>query len=163
MAISTDIVATYRGPRRAFAMILGRGVAEPRALAFLMAGCVLAFISQWPKLSRDAHINGTDLNADMGGALLAWVFIAPLLLYFIAFLIDLAARALRFAGNPFGARIALFWSLLAATPLMLLNGLVAGFIGNGPALQIVGFAWFAVFMWFWISGLRAAYAEPAEQ
>ncbi|MEC7256397.1 MAG: YIP1 family protein, partial [Pseudomonadota bacterium] len=26
---------------------------------------------------------------------------------------------------------------------------VAGFIGPGPALQLVGLIWLAVFLWFW--------------
>jgi len=46
--------------------------------------------------------------------------------------------------------------LLAASPLVLLHGLVAGFIGPGPGLQGVGLIWLVVFLWFWLSGLRQA-------
>ena len=52
--------------------------------------------------------------------------------------------------------MALFWSLLASSPLMLLHGLMAGFSGPGPALNVVGVVWLAVFGWFWFTGLRLA-------
>ena len=62
-------------------------------------------------------------------------------------------------GSAFAARLALFWSLLASSPLMLLNGLVGGFIGKGPALQMVGLIWLGVFMWFWLSCLSCTEGE----
>lgn len=156
MPVSSDIVATYRGPGRVMQRLLARGPREDRALAFLMAGCAIAFVAQLPGLSRKAHLEGLDLNMQMGGALLGTVFILPLFLYLFAGLTHLVARAVGGKGSGYGARLALFWSLLAASPLMLLHGLVAGFIGPGPALQGVGFLWFAVFVWFWISSLRQA-------
>ena len=156
MPLSSDIVATYQGPRKAFARILSTGQREDRALMILMAGCLIAFIARWPALARQAHETGEELNILLGGALLAWLFIAPLALYAIAALTHVIAKALRGQGDWYGARIALFWSLLASGPLLLLNGLVEGLIGNSPALQLVGFTWFAVFIWFWISGLFEA-------
>lgn len=161
MAVTSDIVATYKGPKQAFDAILARGIAEPRALAFVMGGCALTFVAQLPRLSREAHLNGTELQPAMGGALLAWVFIAPLALYVLSLITHVIARAMGRTGDSYGARVALFWAFLAASPLMLLNGLVAGFIGPGTALSLVGFVWFVVFLWFWLSGLRAAYGKKA--
>ncbi|MER3352422.1 MAG: hypothetical protein RLQ73_00450, partial [Hoeflea sp. D1-CHI-28] len=56
----------------------------------------------------------------------------------------------------YGSRLALFWAFLAASPLLLLYGLVAGFIGPGAGLTGVGVGWVAVFLWFWLSNLREA-------
>lgn len=156
MPVSSDIVATYKGPRRAFVRILSMGQREDRALMMLMAGCLIAFIARWPALARQAHLTDVELNMLLGGALLAWLFIAPLALYAIAALSHVIAKALRGQGDWYGARVALFWSLLASSPLLLLNGLIEGMIGEGPGLQAVGFTWFVVFMWFWISGLIVA-------
>ena len=122
----------------------------------LMAGCLIAFVARWPALARQAHISGDDLNMLLGGALMAWLFIAPLVLYALAALSHLLAKLLRGQGDWYGARVALFWSLLASSPLMLLNGLIEGFVGPGPGLQLVGLLWFIVFMWFWLSGLLEA-------
>jgi len=51
--------------------------------------------------------------------------------------------------------LALFWALLASTPVVLLAGLTAGLIGPGIELQIVGLMWLVVFFWFWIGGSLA--------
>lgn len=154
MPVSTDIVATYRGPGRVMQRLLAQGPREDRALVFLMLSCSIVFVAQMPRLSREAHLGGQDLNMLMGGALLAWLFIAPLMLYVLAGLTHLVLRALGGQGDGYGVRLALFWALLAASPLILLHGLVAGFIGPGPGLQAIGLIWLVVFLWFWLSGLR---------
>lgn len=157
MPVTTDIIATYRKPRQVMARLLAMGPREDRALAILMGGCVLVFTSQMPKLAREAHVTGQDLNMLLGGALFGWIFIAPLILYTVSWLTHLFIRLLSGKGDSYGARLALFWALLAASPLMLLNGLTAGFIGPSPALNLVGGIWLLVFLWFWISGLLQAY------
>ena len=81
MGVVTDIVATYRQPRRVMRRLLSMGKREDRALAFVMAGCTVVFMSQWPILARQAHLEKQDLNMLLGAALLAWIILAPLLLY----------------------------------------------------------------------------------
>lgn len=160
MAITRNITATYRRPGKVVAGLLSLGRREDRALAYLMAGCLVVFIAQLPRLAREAHLTGEDLNMLMGASLMAWIFIAPLVLYVLAAVSHFVAKLFRGRGTHYGARLALFWALLASSPLMLLNGLVAGFIGPGLELQIVGFIWFTAFSWFWISGLLTAEKQP---
>jgi len=93
------------------------------------------------------------VNVLMGASLMGLIFVAPLLFYLLAFVTYVIGRALGGQGSAFQHRLALFWSLLAASPLALLNGLVAGFVGPGAQLTAVGALWFAAFMWFWSSGL----------
>ena len=156
MPVTADITATYRGPGRVIGRLLQAGRREDRALAILMAFCVLMFVAQMPRLSREAHLSGQELNMMLGGALMAWVFLAPLLLYIVAAVSHLLAKAFGGKGDWYGARLALFWALLASTPLLLLHGLVAGFVGPGAAQTAVGLLWLAVFLWFWIAGLIRA-------
>lgn len=163
MALTADILATYRRP----GAVAAEKVATRRedlALAYLMLGCGLVFVGQWPKLQRDAYLGDRDLEPLIGAALFAWVFVAPVLLYLLAFAVRLASLALRRPVDGFGSRMALFWALVAASPLWLLNGLTAGMIGSGPALALVGAAAAGAFLWFWAAGLRAARAvEAAEE
>lgn len=161
MPVTSDIVATYRGPGRVVSRLLDLGEREDRALVFVMAFCVVAFIAQLPHLSRRAHLEDLELNMLLGGALLGTVIILPLFFYLLAFVSHGAARLFGGKGTAYGARLALFWALLSSTPLILLNGLVAGFIGPGTTMTTVGLVWFVVFLWFWFSGLRQAqrYAE----
>ena len=85
-----------------------------------------------------------------------WVFILPLLLYGFAAFVWLLSKLARRKLTGYGARLSLFWALLASTPVLLLLGLVAGMIGPGIQLQLVGFLWLGVFGWFWLGGLIAA-------
>ncbi|MCR9125924.1 MAG: YIP1 family protein [Rhodobacteraceae bacterium] len=160
MSVTRDISATYRGPGKVVRRLLEMGPREDRALAFVMGACGIVFVAQMPRLAREAHLSGQELNMLMGGTLMAWLMIAPLLFYLIAALSHMVARLLGGKGSFYAARIALFWSLLASSPLILLHGLVAGFVGPGPAMQLVGFLWFAVFIWFWAAGLRQAERAP---
>ncbi|MAU54106.1 MAG: YIP1 family protein [Roseovarius sp.] len=156
MPVTRDIVATYRGPRRVVRRLLAMGAREDRALALLMGGCILVFVAQWPRLAREAHLAGEALNPRLGGALMGWIVIAPLIFYLLAFLSYLAVRLLRGRISGYGARLALFWAFLAASPLLLLHGLVAGFVGPGAGLSLIGAIWCGVFLWFWLSGVREA-------
>lgn len=157
MSVTTDIPATYLGPRKVFARLLSMGAREDRLLVFLLSGCVLTFVAQMPKLAREAHLSGQELNMLLGGALLGIVFIAPLLLYTLALAAHWLARVLRGRGEAYQARLALFWAFLAASPVMLLHGLVAGFIGPGVPLDAVGIIWCAAFLWFFVSGMLQGY------
>lgn len=154
MALVNDIAATYRAPGRVVGRLLAAPENEGRALALLMGGCGLVFISQWPVLARQAHLQEQDLQMLLGGSLLAWVFIAPLAFYVLAYAAHLVARVLGGKGTAYAARVALFWAFLSASPLILLNGLVAGFIGPGIQLTLVGAVWVAIFAWFWLAGMR---------
>lgn len=157
MSLVREILLTYRAPRLALRRQLAGGQREDRALIYLYLGCVLVFVSSLPRHSRDAFLNPEiPLEARIGGALLAWLIIMPLVLYGLAALSHLVARQFGGQGTWFGARLALFWAVLSAAPLWLLFGMVAGFNGPGPGLGFVGALGFAAFVIFWILGLIEA-------
>lgn len=166
MSIIADVLQSYRHPREVIRRKLDQGTREDRALAMVMAASGLNFVSQWPGLARAAHFGRLDaeakgvpldqvagLDARIGGALLATVFLLPLLAYAVAAVSHVIAGYIGGKGTHYGARLALFWSLLAIVPLLLLHGLVAGFIGAGPAQFAIGFAVFAVFLYLWGSAM----------
>ena len=155
MSVLRDIAATYRGPVAVLRRRLSAGQREDRALAILMAGCALLYVAQWPRLAREAYLTGAELDMLMGGSLLAVVFILPLILYGLAALSHVIGRILRGQGTAHATRMALFWALLAASPVFLLNGLTEGFVGSGPQTAVTGLLALGVFLWFWLSGLIA--------
>lgn len=147
----------YRNPTLVVRRLIADGPREDRALAILMAAAVVMFVAQWPAASRAAHFDpSVPIDGRLSGQLVAIVFLMPLLAYLIAAVSHLVMRVFGGLGSFWHARIALFWSLLAVSPLMLLQGLVAGFVGPGPALTVLGGVVFAVFVWFWFSALRVA-------
>ncbi len=157
MTVTTEILATWRRPRDILRIKLAEGPREDRALAVLMGACSLLFVAQWPALSRAAALDpSVPLDARIGGALMATVFILPVCLYAIAAISHLVARIFGGKGTHYGARLALFWALLCLTPLTLLNGLVAGFLGQGTQATVVGVVVLAAFLWLWLTLLVEA-------
>lgn len=159
MGAVDDILRSYRAPRAVMRAHLARGRSEPRALTLLLAALMVIFIAQWPRLSRlsfeQPDLPMTGLMVGTGLALLAMVPV----FYALAAVSHLAARGLGGTGNGYGARLALFWALLAAAPLMLLQGLVAGFLGTGVQLIAVSAVVFAAFVSIWFAGLRVVEFE----
>jgi hypothetical protein len=136
--VTGDIVASWRSPRA----VIRRKVEtlrEDRALVYLIVACLLIFIGQWPFLQRQATLDpSVPFDARVGGALMGIVFILPLAAYMVAGVLHLALRALGGRGRGFDSRMALFWGLLAAAPLFLLNGLLRGMLGDTPAVMGAG-------------------------
>ncbi len=156
MSVTTDILESYRAPRRVVARKLAGGPREDRALATLMGALGLSFIAEWPGMMHAASADpSVPLDARIGGAMMGLLFLAPLLAYGLAAVIRLVAQALGRRMGWFEARLALFWAMLVTSPLMLLLGLAEGVVG--PRLgDLGGFVVLAVFLWVLGGGLRAA-------
>lgn len=164
MAVTQDILRSWRAPRAVMRQHLAQGQREDRALIYLMAGCFVVFIAQWPRLMRLAQGFGLapgqeppEMTRLVSYELLAWLIIWPLALYALGAVVHLLAKVFGGRGSFYGARLALFWGLLASTPAALLYGLVAGLIGPGSAAQITGVIWLIGF--FWITGASLKEAE----
>lgn len=150
MPIVPHIRRAWAAPGAFIADRLAEGLREDRALAVLMGACALSFVAQWPGLARAAHLDPTvPLDARLAGALFGTIFLLPPLAYGLAGLSHLVARAAGGQGTWYGARLALFWALLAVSPLMLLVGLLAGFLGPVPGTSIIGLIVFAGFLYLW--------------
>ncbi len=161
MSVTWDILRTYRAPREVVRRRTAGAPSEARALVVLLAGCFLMFVARWPSLSREAFESPEiPIEARLSGALVGWVFLMPLIFYILAAASHLLARVFGGRGSWYGARMALFWALLAAAPLWLLTGLVLGFVGPGTAFSIVGLLAGVAFLVFWILGLYEVERRP---
>ena len=154
MAVTTDIVESWRHPRRVMARHLSRPTSEPWTFSLLVAFLVLAFVAQAPFFERQSffqpEVPVTQRMVAGGLALMASI---PFW-YGLAALAHLVARATGARGGWNGARIALFWALLTVSPLMLFQGLLAGFSGSSPGLAAVGFLTGAAFLTLWFLNMR---------
>lgn len=157
MSVTLDMLRAWRDPRGVLRARLAHGVREDRALATVMGASFLIFVAQWPRMSREAYLDpSVPLDARMGGALLGIVFLLPLMLYVVAAASHLLAKAVGGRGTWFGARLALFWAMLATAPAMLFHGLIAGFVGPGAASSVVGLLVLAGFLYLWVNMLIEA-------
>lgn len=163
MSVTGDIARSYRAPRRVMRGLLAGPVREDRALAYLMLACLLTFVAQWPRLARAAHLDpSVPLDARIGGALVALMFVAPLACYVLAGVVHLGLRAAGIRSSGYSARLALFWALLATAPLQLAYGLLRGLAGPTPGVQLVGIGVLAALVAIWGAGLREAALEPGD-
>lgn len=155
MSVVADIVTSWTRPRQVVRRHLAAGQREDRALIFLMLGCGMVFLSTIPRVVRMNELGGgVEYGAQIGGAVLAWLFVTPLLLYVVAAVTRVIARLFGGRGTGFTARLSLFWALLAASPLWLIWGLAVGYLGDDVAgVQVLGALVFAVFLYIWSMGL----------
>lgn len=163
MAVTTDIVATWRRPGAVMRRLLSMGRREDRALAMLIVACLVIFVAQWPRLSREAYLGpegAPPLEAVMAITFFAMMMVWPIMAYGLAALTHLLARVFGGRGTWYSARLALFWSLLATSPAWLFHGLVAGFIGPGPAQTVAGSILLIAFVTIWGISFREAQREP---
>lgn len=161
MSISNDVLRAWIRPRAVMRRLLDAGEKENRALAILMAGCLLIFVGQWPRLVRlsegidlPAGAEPSELSQLIAYSLVSWLIVWPLIFYILAGITRILARVLKGKGTGYGARLALFWAVLAASPAALLYGLLAGFNGETIGTQVVGAVWLAGFAWIWVQSLR---------
>ena len=148
MSVVSNVLYTYRSPSKAFERMYARPDSEATSLGYLMGACFLTYVAQWPYLARQAHLEEFNLQTSLAASLLAWLLIAPLLLYTLAIVLYFFHKFFKGSKTSAQIRVGLFWSFLAATPLMMLFGLVKGFLGHGTVESIVGFFWFVAFSYF---------------
>lgn len=157
MALTQDIIATYKGPQRVQSRFLAQGRNEVRALLFLLIAGMLMFVAATPYQARVAALDPqVPLIARLYWSAFFAIFMMPILVYAFAALVWVLARIARRAITGFEIRFTLIWALLASAPVLLLLGLTAGFIGAGVQVQLISLLWLIVFLWFWISGLISA-------
>lgn len=136
---------------------------EARLLVYLLAGCFIVFMSllpaaieggpQWPaEAPREMRVANT---------LFAWIFLAPLLFYLLAGLVHLPARLFGGRGSFRTSRAALFWTVLAVSPLMLLRGMVTAIGGSGAQLAVMDWVVGLAFCALWSISLFEAETGPA--
>ena len=148
MSVVSNVLYTYRSPSKAFERMYARPDNEATSLGYLMGACFLTYVAQWPYLARQAHLEEFNLQTSLAASLLAWLLIAPLLLYALAIVLYFFHKFFKGSKSSAQIRVGLFWSFLAATPIMMLLGLVKGFLGDGTAESIVGFFWFVALSYF---------------
>lgn len=167
MPVTTDIMRTWRRPRVVIRELLDQGRREDRAIAYLMISCFLIFVAQWPRLRRVAEgyepsqfPPEVNFEGMMTYTFFGAVIILPLFMYGLAALSHGFARLVGGKGSGFGARLALFWALLAVSPVFLFYGLVRGLIGVGLQADIVGWIGAGFFLYIWTQSLREAESRP---
>ena len=155
MSTASAIFKSYRAPRAVARSFRDAGADEGTGLGWLFGACILFFIAQLPELSRVAHLSDgeTPLFGLALGTFFGTLLLAPIIFYVLATLTHYVAKLFGAKGVPTDARLAMFWGLLASSPLVLLQGVLAGFMGPGTGASLLALLAFGAFMWVWLNGL----------
>ncbi|KGJ03720.1 hypothetical protein SAMN04487972_11744 [Paracoccus halophilus] len=148
------ILESWRAPGRVILSL--RGMPDRVLIAVLMSAMLVFLIAQTPGHARAAQLDpSVPFQARIGGALMAVMFILPLLAYAVAAAVAGLSRLTPWPVAARDSRLALFWALLAVAPAMLLAGLVEGLMGAGAALSLTRALAGLGFVVIWGAGLRA--------
>ena len=149
MAVTADIIETWRRPGVVAHRLMARGRSEPFVFSFLLTFLLLALAAAAPGLARQSVLAPEmPLLPRLYAAALGLLATIPLW-YLLAAIGHVVARLLGGKGSYYGGRLAMFWSLLAMAPAMLVQGLVQGLIGPGLAANLLGLAILAGFLAIW--------------
>lgn len=162
------ILAGWRDLRGSFRAEIAAGHQEPRLLAYAMGGCVALVLARAPQsvlgMLDGAAAAGEPVSATMLVVMqvVAALFFLPLMLYGVAALARMALRLFGGKGGWFDTRLAVFWSLVLAAPILLVGGLFSfGFALTNEAGRLAGLpSVIAQLIWlrFWAEGLAEAHA-----
>ena len=156
MAVTPEILASWRSPRAGIRRHLARPRSEAFAFSLLLVFLILTLVGQWPQAARDAFLAQEPSAAPRMLARSLAVLATIPVWYGLAALSRLVAGLLGGQGSWYSSRLALFWALATLSPLMLLQGLVAGMIGPGPGLWLVVAGAGIAFLWLWLTMLHEA-------
>lgn len=157
MSVTLDIARAWSAPRRLIRTKLDQGPREDRALAVIMGAALFVFVAQWPVAMRAARLDPSiPLEVRLGGALMACVFFLPLIAYVLALISHGVTLLFGGVGTGYGARLALFWAFLAVAPVMLIQGMMTGFLGQGVMITAVQIIAGVGFLWMWFNMLIEA-------
>jgi hypothetical protein len=135
---------------------LARGRSEPWVFSLLVTFLIVVFVGQWPGASRASFYQpDVPMAQRLIATLLALLALIPFW-YLLAAAGHLMARLFGGSGDYSGGRLALFWALVTVSPGMLLQGLVAGMIGQGPELTLVSVVVGLAFLVYWFVNLKEA-------
>ena len=155
MAVASDVVRAYASPRRTARLMLSKVNSESRALALVMIGCTFLFIAQFPELILQGRTNTGQptLAAMAAGRVIGTLLFAPLMFYFLAGATGALMRLLGRQISWLHSRVSLFWAVLAASPLVLIEAVAGGLQLNDLVQQTVSVVTIILFAAFWVSGL----------
>lgn len=160
MSTVSAILRSYRAPREVMRAQRASGADEGLGLMWLFIACILFFIARLPALSRQSHFASLEGIEQPVASLALPIFygtvlLAPFMFLMIAAGSHLVAKLFGGQGEWLDARLALFWALLCTAPVVLFQGMVAGFVGPGPGLTLANAMVFGAFMFIWINCLWA--------
>ena len=113
-------------------------VGERDLLFLVFTGTLILFMANLPvQLVRGSILLGVDVRTYVGLIGFVSLFFVPLLLYFLAGSLFLILKVVGGSSTFYELRLAVFWSLNVAGPLIVLNGFLKGVFFGSEGIEYV--------------------------
>ncbi|MDG2473871.1 MAG: hypothetical protein P8M50_01150 [Paracoccaceae bacterium] len=107
-------------------------------LFLVFTGTLILFMANLPvQLVRGSILLGVDVRTYVGLIGFVSLFFVPLLLYFLAGSLFLILKVVGGSSTFYELRLAVFWSLNVAGPLIVLNGFLKGVFFGSEGIEYV--------------------------
>jgi len=160
MTLYGDILGAYRGVGASMHKQLLYNTREEKVLMYVFLACFLFFVARVPALLNLAAIT-TDADKTAVNIIAtnfaSSMFYGPLMMYGIAAMSHLVAKLFQGGGTFLQARLALFWSALVVSPLVLLAVMLRVFVAGPEFVIITNVVTGIVFIYCW--GICLSIAE----
>lgn len=157
-ALGRDIVGTYRFPVKTLRRMAAQPVSERRLLAWVMGASVIAFVVTLPRLIAVYQPSDAEpLAGFVANRIVGSLIFAPLFMYLLAALSHLTARMLGGKGDWQNGRLALFWTLFAVQPVLLVTEILKYLAPNATLITATNLLSMLVFIGLWLAAIRAVY------
>ena len=130
---------------------------ERELLLLSFTGTLILFMANVPvQIIRSSAMEEIDLRIYIGLIAFVSFFFIPLFLYIISTFLFFIFKFFKGSASFYDIRLALFWSLNVAGPLLILNGLLKGFFFNYEWIGYMSLIFNTFIAWIISSMLAAA-------
>ncbi len=144
----THIFLAYPGFSESYRQQKKLANSERDLLLFAFTGSLILFMANLPvQVAKVSNFVDMDVRVHVGLIGFVSLFFLPLFLYLFSGLLYLIFKFFNGSASFFELRLALFWSLNVAGPLIILDGLLGGFFINNVAIDYVGFFLQSLIAW----------------
>ena len=159
MSATREIVKAYRGFGASMRRQIESSPGEERLLVYVVIACLIYFVARVPDLLSLSASQATEEVSSIAvfiTNLVGSFFFAPLMLYGLAAMSHIIARAFKGSGSFFNARLALFWALLITAPIALITTIIQTAFPAEWLAQALWMAKFLLFAYVWACCLSVA-------
>ena len=134
-----DIYLAYRNFSNSYVKELSLIGSERKVLVYCFIVSLILFLYGLPSLFANwlSSNQSEPFMALAGISLFTSLFFVPLALYGVSALIHIFAKLFKGSGTFQKVRIALFWTLIVCSPVIILNGLIQGYFINILYISII--------------------------
>lgn len=152
MALTSDIVESWRRPRAVIRRLRDRGRSETFVFTLLAIFLLLSIVGQAPDLARQAALAEQPLAPYLLGASYGALVAVPVF-YLLAALFHGVAKLMGGRGSFYDGRLALAWAMMTISPGLLILGLARA-MAPGDGAAILGLGVFVAFLGYFSVMLR---------